>query len=81
MKEMVNGKTYLFGIPHSSVPDNDKLFTRRAFRVEDRQLVREGTLEDMRVFNQMLNLYRGESAVKWAPSTNRGCGVFGHASL
>lgn len=71
MTATVNGTEYLFGIPHSSVPVNDKLFTRRALNLNDGQLVREGTMEDISIFTQMLNLYLGEAAVPWALSNSR----------
>ncbi|SMF86763.1 hypothetical protein SAMN05661091_3495 [Paenibacillus uliginis N3/975] len=46
MTETINGTSYLFGIPHSSVPDNNKMFTRRALNLDSGQLVSEGTMKD-----------------------------------
>ncbi|WP_339157239.1 hypothetical protein MKX50_14100 [Paenibacillus sp. FSL W8-0186] len=69
MKESINGVDYLFGIPHPSIPDNAKIFTRRALNLETGQMVREGTMEDIRVFTQMLNLYLEEALVKWVKSS------------
>ncbi|MCG7406507.1 hypothetical protein MH117_03690 [Paenibacillus sp. ACRRX] len=71
MEETVNGTRYLFGIPHSSVPANNKLFTRRALNLKSGQLVREGSMEDIRIFVQMLNLYLGEAVTTWALSNGR----------
>ncbi|MGM1048871.1 MAG: hypothetical protein ACQEXX_22385 [Bacillota bacterium] len=46
MTETINGTSYLFRIPHSSVPDNNKMFTRRALNLDSGQLVSEGTMKD-----------------------------------
>lgn len=69
--EAIDGTDFLFGIPHSAVPDNNQLFTRRALDLHSGQLVEEGTLKDMRVFTQILNLYLAEKVPKWASSSGK----------